>query len=158
MVVIGPAEASMHTAAMLGHRFSVLTVMDSVIPSCYELAHRAGVGAKLASARAINVAVLDLAQDKEATLKKIIGVGRQAMAEDHADVLALGCMSMGFLNIAEDIQGVLGIPVVNPSKNALRMAEAMVGSGLVHSKKAYALPPKLATGSVSSLDELFVVR
>ena len=158
MAVIGPAEASMHTAAMLGHRFSILTVMDSVIPSCYELAHKAGVASKLASARAINVAVLDLAKNKEATLKKIIDVGRLAIEQDHADSLALGCMSMGFLNVAEDIQEALGIPVVNPSKNALRIAEAIVGSGLVHSKKAYALPPKLAGGKVKSLDELLVVR
>ena len=156
MVVIGPAEASMHTAAMLGHRFSVLTVMDSVIPSCYELAHKAGVASKLASARAINVAVLDLADNKEKTLEKIIAVGRQAMDQDQADVLTLGCMSMGFLNVAEDIQAALNIPVVNPSKNSLRMAEAMVGSGLVHSKKAYALPPKLASDKVRSLDDLFV--
>ena len=156
MVVVGPAEASMHTAAMLGHRFSVLTVMDSVVPSCYELAHKAGVAAKLASARAINVAVLDLANNKEETLNKIIAVGRQAIEQDHADVLTLGCMSMGFLNVAEDIQAALGIPVVNPSKNSLRMAEAMVGSGLMHSKKAYALPPKLAGGKVRSLDDLMI--
>ena len=156
MVVVGPAEASMHTAAMLGHRFSVLTVMDSVVPSCFELAHKAGVASKLASVHAINVAVLDLANNKEETLKKIIAVGRQAMDQDHADVLSLGCMSMGFLNVAEDIQAALNIPVVNPSKNCLRMAEAMVGSGLVHSKKAYALPPKLADGKVRSLDDLYV--
>ena len=50
---------------------------------------------------------------------------------------------MGFLNIAEDIQGALGIPVVNPSKNALRMAEAMVGSGLCIGKGLRPAPKNL---------------
>lgn len=49
--VIGPAEASMHLAAILGHRFSVLTVVDSLIPVVENQALRYGVAAKLASVR-----------------------------------------------------------------------------------------------------------
>ena len=154
MLVVGPAETSVLAAAMLGHRFSMLTIMDSMIPSCHEVAHRAGVAAKLASARSINVAVLDLAIDKAATLEKICNTGREAMDSDGADALVLGCMSMGFLNVAEAVQEILGIPVVNPCKIALKSAEALVACGLRHSKKAFALPPKLAQGKVASLDEL----
>jgi allantoin racemase len=156
MAVVGPGETSMLIAAMLGYRFSLLTVMDSMIASGYELAHRAGVAAKLASVKAINVAVLDLAKDKAATLDKIVRVGRQAIQEDGAHSLVLGCMSMGFLNVAEEVQEILEVPVINPSKVVLKTAEALVGSGLSHSKKAYPLPPKLAEGKVKSLDELHV--
>lgn len=156
MAVVGPGETSMLVAAMLGYRFSLLTVMDSMIASGYELAHRAGVSAKLASVKAINVAVLDLSKDKAATLDKIVRVGRQALEEDQAHSLVLGCMSMGFLNVAEEVQEILGVPVINPSKVVLKAAEALVGSGLSHSKKAYPLPPKLADGKVKTLDELQV--
>jgi allantoin racemase len=156
MAVIGPGETSLHIAAMLGHRFTVLSPVENAIASFYELAHRAAVTAKLASVRAINVAVLDLASNKAATLERIIHEGREAIQEDRADTLILGCMSMGFLDIAEEVQESLKIPVINPSKTALRMAETWVGSGLSHSKKAFQLPPKLATGKVASLDELFV--
>ncbi|MEW5865861.1 MAG: aspartate/glutamate racemase family protein [Bacillota bacterium] len=158
MLVVGPGETSMVVAAMLGYRFSVLTVMDSMISSTYELAHKAGVAAKLASVRAVNVPVLELALNRKATLAKIISVGREAIEKDRAHVLALGCMSMGFLNVAEEVQEALGVPVVNPSKVALKMAEALVGGNLCHSKKAFALPPKLAEGKVSSLDELCVKK
>lgn len=156
MLVVGPGETSVVVAAMLGRRFSLLTIMDSMIPSSHELVQRAGVAAKLASVRAINVPVLELARNRGATLEKIISVGRRAIEEDGAHVLVLGCMSMGFLNVAEDVQAALGVPVVNPSKVALKVTETLVGANLCHSKKAFALPPKLAEGKVASLEELYV--
>jgi len=156
MPVIGPGETSMHIAAMLGHRFTVLSPLENANAGFYELAHRTGVTAKLASVRAIHVAVLDLLGNKSAALEKIIHEGKGAIREDRADTLILGCMSMGFLDIAEEVQESLKIPVVNPSKAALRMAETWVGSGLSHSKKAFPLPSKLTMGKVASLDELFV--
>ena len=155
MLVVGPAQAGYLTAAMLAHRFSVLTVLESIIPSCYELGYRAGVLDKLASVRSIEVAVLDLADDKEATLEKVIGVGRQAIEDDGAEALFFGCMSMGFLNVAEEVEKALGVPVVNPSKVSLKMAEALVGSGLCHSKRAFRTPPKLEGGKVQSLGQLY---
>ena len=36
--VVGPGETAMHIAAMLGHRFSIVTVLDSVVPSLERLA------------------------------------------------------------------------------------------------------------------------
>ena len=79
-----------------------------------------------------------------------------AIERDRADVLVLGCMSMGFLNVAKEVEAIVGVPVVNPSITALKTAEAIVGSGLMHSKVAFATPPKLATGKVKDLDELYV--
>ena len=76
------------------------------------------------------------------------------MSEDRADTLIVGCMSMGFLGIAEAVSEKLGVPVLNPGKVALKYAEAMVGAGLSHSRKAYMQPPKLASGKVASAMEL----
>lgn len=157
MLVVGPGQTSYQTAAMLCHRFSVLTIAESMIDTCVELGYKAGVLAKLASVRSVEVPVLELATDRAATMEKIIAEGRAAMVEDRAQVLVLGCMSMGFLEVAEEVQKALGIPVINPSRLALAMAESLVRSGLSHSKKAFSLPPKLATGKVKSLHELSVV-
>lgn len=154
MLVTGPGAISMQTAAMLTHRFSLITVASSLIDTCYELAYKAGVLAKLASVRAVDVPVLELATNREATVAKIIAVGRQAIEQDRAQGLVLGCMSMGFLEVAEEIQEELGVPVINPSRVCLHMTEALLRSGHSHSKLAYMLPPKLANGKVASLDEL----
>lgn len=157
LTVIGPAAASFHTAALLGHRFSVLTVTDSTVPSSYELVQKAGLSGKLVSVKAVNIPVLELAKDRKATLNKLVEIGKMELANG-ADTLVLGCMSMGFLNVAEEMQEILGIPVINPARNALKVAEAFVGAGYSHSKKAYMIPPKLATGKVKSLDELHVAK
>ena len=156
MLVVGPAETSMLTAAMLGHKFTVITIDESMIASTEELVFKAGVLNKLASVRAVSIAVLDLAVNRKATLKKIIEVSRKAVEKDRADSLVLGCMSMGFLNVADEISNVLNMPVINPSKVALKMTESLIGSGLLHSKKAFALPPKLFSGKVKNIDQLYI--
>jgi allantoin racemase len=158
LMVVGPAASSYHTAAQLGHRFSVLTVTDSTVASCYELVQKAGLSEKLASVKAVNIPVLELSKDRQATLDKLVEIGRKEMEENRADTLVLGCMSMGFLNVAEDMQQILGIPVINPSRNALKVVEGLVCAGYSHSKRAYMIPPKLATGKVQSLDELLISK
>jgi len=156
MLVVGPAETSLLTASMLGHKFSIINVDESLIPSAEEIAYKAGVLDKLASVRSLNIAVLDLAINLETTLKRIIQVSKKAIEEDGADSLVLGCMTMGFLNIAEEISDILKVPVINPSKISLKMAESLIGSGLMHSKKAFAFPPKLSSRKVKNISQLFL--
>jgi allantoin racemase len=65
-------------------------------------------------------------------------------------------MTMGFLEVAEELAEMLGVPVINPSRWCLKIAESMVGAGYRHSKQAYMTPPKLAAGLVSSPHDLWV--
>jgi len=158
MLVVGPAESSILTAVLLGHKLTVITIDESMIASTEALVYKAGVSNKLASVRALNIAVLDLAVNRKSTMEKIIKVSQEAMEKDGDDCLVLGCMTMGFLNVADEISDVLKIPVVNPSKIALKMAESLVRSGLMHSKKAFALPPKISSGKVKNIDELYIKK
>lgn len=141
--VIGPGESSLLLAASLGHRFSVVTILDSVIASQEHQAHKAGVLTKLASVRATDIPVLSLMKDKDATLRRVIEVGERAVKEDRADALILGCMTMSFLEIADEASQALGVPVINAGRTALKAAETLVSQGLSHSKRAFPLPPKL---------------
>jgi len=150
MPVVGPAEASMLLACTLGHRFSVVTVLESVVPSLRHLARRVGVTEKLASVRAVDIPVLDLGKDRERSINRIIALGRRAVSDDGADALVLGCMSMGFLEAHKTIATEVGVPVVNPVYAGLKMLEALVGAGLRHSKRAYPVPPKLVRMQVAS--------
>jgi allantoin racemase len=65
-------------------------------------------------------------------------------------------MTMGFLEIAEVAGAELGVPFLNPARAALKFAEATVGAGVTHSKRAYMTPPKLAMGKVGSAADLLV--
>jgi allantoin racemase len=156
MVVVGPGEAGMMAAAMCGHRFSIITVTASIVNTLEHLVEKTGLGKKLASVRAIETPVLALASDREGTLRRLIEEGGKAIEEDRADTLILGCMSMGFLGAAEEMSETLGVPVINPGRTSLKMAEALVGVGLVHSKLAYMTPPKIASGEVESSADLIV--
>lgn len=85
MPVIGPCESSLLLAASLGHKFSVLTVFDSLIAGQELLAYKAGVRDKLASVRATGIPVLDLPLRRD-DLSNSGGPGRNV---EHADTLHL---------------------------------------------------------------------
>lgn len=140
--VVGPGETSMLVAAMLGHRFSIVTVMDSIVAALERLAMVTGVERKLSSVRAANIPVLDLAKDFEVTKNKMIEEALKAKEKDRADVIVLGCMTMAFLGVSDEMQKVLGIPVVNPALVSLKVLESLISCNLTHSKKAYPIPPK----------------
>jgi allantoin racemase len=153
--VIGPGEATALMAASLGHRFSIITITESVIAPTERQIRNVGVGEKLASVRVVGIPVLELHHNRERTIQATIEQGWKAIKEDRADSLIVGCMSMGFLEIAEAAGNELGVPFLNPARVALKMAEATVGAGLTHSRRAYMVPPKLAEGKVASALDLF---
>jgi allantoin racemase len=141
--VMGPGEASMLMAASLGHRFSVVTVLASVVPLLERLAWQVGVDRKLASVRSIEVPVLELGRDPNETFRRMVEEGQAARDHDRADVIIMGCMSMAFQDRQTDMAARLGIPVVNPVHAGVKMMQALCDLGLRHSRKAYPTPPKL---------------
>ena len=139
--VIGPAQASIHLAAQLGDRFGIVTVVQEVVPTLRRLVRAYGLEASLAAVLAVDVPVLELRQRREESLERLVIEGQRALAAG-ADALVLGCMTMGFLDVASDLQTALDIPVVNPVTAALHSCETIVAAGLKASPLAYPHPPK----------------
>lgn len=142
--VVGPAQASMHLAAVLGHRFSVLTVFDHDIPAVEDQVARYGLSSRLASARAFNIAVLALEDDIGATLQVLVDLSEKAVREDGAHVIIPGCT--GLAGLAPRIQAGLSqrgceVPVLDPPVVALKLAESLVDLRQSHSKRTYPSPP-----------------
>jgi allantoin racemase len=140
--VVGPGETAVHFASMRGRRFSIITVMDSVVPSLERLARIVGLDQRLASVRAVNIPVLELRQNMDSTKNRMIEESQKAIEEDKSDVVVLGCMSMAFMEVSYEMQKVLGIPVVNPAFVSLKVLEGLVSANLTQSKKAYPFPKK----------------
>jgi allantoin racemase len=141
--IIGPCEASLHMAAMLGYRSSIITVLDSVEPIVNKVLHHTGLGSRFASVRVIQTSVLDIAGQRDVIFKRLCDAGKRAIEEDRADTLILGCMSLAFQELSRELGEALGVPVISPAEAALKVAESLVSLGLSHSKKAYATPIKL---------------
>jgi allantoin racemase len=140
--VLGSGATSMLVAANLGHRFSIITVLENVVRPLENLARLTGIEPKLASVRQIGIPVLELNSDPDATFTRLIAMAERVIEDDRADVLVLGCGTLSFR--AAELQEAVGVPVINPLRVTLRMAELLVASGLSHSKRSYPVPPKLA--------------
>ena len=134
------------SALMLGSKFSVLTQWDGWIPLYKKGCQEYGLSAFLASIRSINVPpdVSNLLGGKEEVVfPKLRDAGLQCI-EDGAEVICLGSTTMhqSHAYLTEN----LPVPVINPGPLTYKLAEAMLGLGLTHSRKAYPKPnvPKLA--------------
>jgi allantoin racemase len=143
--VVGPCEASMHVAAILGHKFSVITVLERLIPELELHAQKYGVGWKLASARSIDLPVLDLEKGREQFVDRMVDKAVEAIEEDGAHVIVLGCT--GLAGLDQQVKNGLRekgyeVPVIDPASIALKVAEALVDSKLAHSKRTYPYPPE----------------
>jgi allantoin racemase len=145
--VLGPGATSMLVAANLGHRFSIVTVLENVVRPLENLARLTGIESKLASVRQIGIPVLELNRDPAFTFGRLLEVCRETIERDRADVLVLGCGTLSFR--AGEAQDALGVPVVNPLQVTLKMAELLVSSGLSHSKRSHPIPPKLAAAALN---------
>lgn len=142
--VVGPCEASMHLAAMLGHKFSVVTILERLVRELELHAQKYGVGWKLASARSVDLPVLDLEKGREQFVERMVERAVEAIEEDGAHVIVLGCT--GFAGLDGQVTNGLRdrgyhVPVVDPAGTALKVAETLVELGLAHSKKTYPPPP-----------------
>lgn len=142
--VVGPAQASMHLAAILGHRFSLLTVFEQDVPLMEDLVARYGLATRLASVRAFNIPVLALEEDIDRVASVLVDLAETAVRQDGAHVIIPGCT--GLVGLAPRIQAGLAkrgcqVPVLDPPPVALKLAESLVDLGQSHSKRTYAPPP-----------------
>jgi len=143
--VLGPCETSMHLAAMLGQKFSVLTILHRLRPLFENSGKLYGVHEKLASVRSVEIPLLDLKGNIEATTQALVEQAILAVEQDRADVIILGCT--GLLGCAERVRkGLLkagyDAPVIDPLPATVRIAAAVVEAGLSHSKLTYPAPPE----------------
>ncbi len=138
--VIGPSEASVSFASIIGDTFSILTVLDSVVPLMEAQIREMGVASSCKSIRALNIPVLELAADEEKTLKVMINLAKQITHEDRPASIILGCMSEAFLLFDEKMQLSIDVPIINPAKVSIKIAEMLASLKMTHSKVSYPTP------------------
>jgi len=143
--VIGPAQAAMHLAAILAHRFSIITILERTIPAVEEQVVRYGLVDRLASVRSVNIPVLEIKGNEERVVEALIEEGVRAVQEDGAHIIIPGCT--GMIGLARQVEEGLAergcpVPVIEPPWAAIKLAESLVDMGLSHSKRTYPAPPE----------------
>lgn len=138
--VIGIGEASTLLACMIAHRFSVVTVIDRIVPMIEDMITRYGLQDRCASVRSSGLTVLEIEQDPDRAAREIVRAARAAVEDDGAEAITLGCAGMGLVEraVARELSD---IPVVDGVVAGVKAAEALVGAGLRTSKlRAFATP------------------
>jgi len=117
--VYGMGACSYLTAAALGERFGVISVVSGAIARHKRYIHSLGLDHRLAGDIAVDMSVVELS--KEGVVWKRMAATGQALRDRHgADVVIMGCAGMSrYRNRLEDY---LGIAVIDPVQAAVGMA------------------------------------
>jgi allantoin racemase len=153
--IVGPGEAACHIACLLGDKISIITTGARIQHKNLNLNEKyhhqfytgiqrelqaQGLLGKVVSIRTTNrsseggIGALT-EEGLTSELKALLKQGRKAIEEDGADVLVLGCTLM--IGVADKLQEDLGVPVVDPTLTALRVAEMLISMNLKHSPLSY---------------------
>lgn len=137
--VVGPAEASMMIALMLGHKFGVISTFRNSGPWIELQARNMGIEQKLAGAIGVDMPVLELKKDLKKTARYLIDAARNLIDSKGAEVIVLGCTGMA--PVARIVKKELEVPVIEPMAAAFKVAELTVGLKLAHSKIGLYMTP-----------------
>lgn len=143
--VVAPTMASMHLAAQLSHRFSIVTFLDRTRIRFEEMAWNYGVSHRLASVRSLDVPLSQIHHGEE-LVNSLYKVGKDCFEVDHAHALIMGCTA--FELVSDQLRDEFhraGIPilVLEPYSIALHLAEDLVDMGITHNKLTYPFPKSL---------------
>jgi allantoin racemase len=138
-LVVGPGAAAMHVASVLGGSFGIVTVPNPTATRKLVLTER--LDTRFVDVGLVDIPVLGLRDDVEATFEAMSDAG-QALVARGAETIVLGCMSMAFLDVEHELGARLGVPVINPAKVALGVAELLVRAGQMPSRATFPTPPK----------------
>lgn len=141
ILVNGIEETVLHIAAMLGASFTILTPVKNLIPNKHQEVRHYKLEQWLSSVRTTAMKVTEVDADPNHAKKRILEVAKQAVEEDGAEVIIMGCAAM--LGYADEISRTLGVTVLDPSSTTLKITEGMIEAGIVHSKRGlFANPPE----------------
>lgn len=140
--VLSTAQPALHTAAQLGTKFSVLTILDSTEPKAREQVHEHRLSDQLASVRVVDAPVLSVDHESDSLVDRMRETGLRAVEEDGAEVVIPGCASLSFMQAHDELTEALGVPFLDPVRIALATAGLWAKHGISHSPSAYPPAPR----------------
>lgn len=125
--VIGPGEASLYLASLLGARLVILTV-EPAVAAAHAMIEVVRTRPPVVVVRSLRTTVRKILADPDEGRRLLRHEAAAAVREERADVLYLGSMTQGSLGIASDLRAELGVPVLDPLPVSLHAAEQAAGA------------------------------
>jgi allantoin racemase len=138
--VVGPAEATIHTATMVADQFTWLTILEATAPMSREQAHEHHLSGRCVSIRSVDAPVESIDHGDDDLVDRMVREGKAAVEEDGAEALFPGCMSLSFAQRHDEIEERVGVPFLDPASIALEQAATWARHGIVQSQKTYPEP------------------
>ncbi len=144
--VIGPCEASLYVASLLGDRIGGIVYHDKLLPMTRAIVRRHGMEHKIAGWRTSGFDLPDLAANHDAVVRNFVEGARALVKEHDADVI----IPMGISQCPVHIKPAwlseqIGVPVVEGIGAPIRVAAMLAGLGLRHSRKRWPKSPSFAS-------------
>jgi allantoin racemase len=142
ILVIGPCEATLHVASMVGDRFGCIVYHDSLIPMTESIIRRYGMQDRIVGFRSSGFDLPDMAANHDKVVANFVAAARSLIEKERADVIIPLGISQCPVHIKPDwLSKELGVPVVEGIGAPIRVAAAMAHLKLKHSRKRWPKSP-----------------
>lgn len=141
--VVGGFSPAMVNAMMVSSRFSIVTVVDSVVPMLWDLSRQMGLTSQLASVRRVGIPV-DQLTDNDTLITALVNESKIAIEQQGAEAIVLGCT--GMLEVHNEVAAKLQqmycceVPVIAPVGAAIGVLQNLILNGLSASRLTYYTP------------------
>lgn len=121
--VVGPCEASLALASTIGKKIGIVTVSNKAIWMIEDRVEELAFRDKVVHISGIPLGVLDLDENIERTKSLVVEEAKKAI-KSGSEVIVLGCT--GLAGLAKEVQDIIGVPVIDPTGAAIKIAESLV--------------------------------
>lgn len=129
--IMGISLAAMSGAAMIGHRFAILTPQMRMVNVIKDMVRSYGMENKLAGVYVVDCSVADVAANQEKLIKEFVVQGKRAV-QDGADVICLGGATLS--GMEKIIEAEVSVPVLDGIACGIVMLESLIRLQICHSK------------------------
>ena len=136
--VIGPCEASIYIASLLGDRFGGIVYHEKLLSMTWAIVRRYGMEGKFVGWRTSGFDLPDLIANRDAVIENFVAGARSLVEEDNADVIIPMGISQCPVHVDPKwLSKQIGVPVVEGIGAPIRMAALLAELGLTHSRKRW---------------------
>ena len=137
--VVGMTEAALFAAALIAHRFAIVTMPRRTMEQSDRVVRALGLGHRC-TVRAGDEPVSGVEHGWAHLLEVFAAEARRAIDEDAAEAIILGCA--GLTDLMAPLRDALGVPVIDGVLAAVTMADGLLAQGLTTSRAGTYGPPE----------------
>jgi allantoin racemase len=145
--VVGPMEAALHIACLLGDRFGLIIYHEKLLAFNRAIVRRYGMEERIVGFGVSGFDLPDLTAHRDQVVQNLVSEGKKLVANGAEVIIPMG-ISQCPVHIKPDwLQAQLGVPVVEGIGAPIRMAAMLAGLGLKQSRLRW--PKSRSAGNIA---------